>query len=379
MLGFSLSDEQCAWVDSARRFARDRLLPIAAECDKRGRFPCELLPEAHRLGLLNPTLPREYGGPGLGRLVNGLVMEQLSWACSGIATSLLGNSLPTLALTLAGSNEIKQKYLGQLAAEPVLASFCVTEPETGSDVAKLRTRLTEHSDTLVLQGEKAWITNATLARFFVVFATADPSRGQRGIGAVVVDRDSPGVSVALPEDKLGQRASETAAVRFADVRIPRCNLLCRPGEGFRLAMQVFVRARADIGAMATGLIARCLDECVGYAKRRITFGARLAQHEMVQSVLADMAMGLEATRLLYQKAAWQVDQDAPDSVLSSSAKAFGAEHAVRAASDAVQLFGARGYSRAWPIEKLLRDAKVLPIFEGTNEIQRLIIARHLTR
>jgi acyl-CoA dehydrogenase len=379
VLDFSLSHEQQAQVDVARRFAAERMLPLAVRCDREARFPAELLPEAHRLGLLNPTLPVQYGGPGLGRLVCGLVMEQLSWACSGLAASLLGNSLPTLALTLAGSDELKSRYLGQLGSEPSLGSFCVTEPEAGSDVARLRTCLTEHSDALVLNGSKAWITNATLARFFVVFATADPSRGQRGIAAVVVDRDSPGLIVGLPEDKLGQRASETASVRFEDVRVARQKLLARPGEGFKLAMQVFVRARADIGAMAAGLIARCLDECVGYTQQRVSFGAPLAQHQMVQTLLANMAMGLEATRLLYQKAAWHIDHNAPDPLLSSSAKAFGAEQAVSAASDAVQLFGARGYCRSWPVEKLLRDAKVLPIFEGTNEIQRMLIARHLTR
>jgi len=379
MLDFSLSDEQKALVDTARRFARERIIPIAAECDREARFPRDVFEAAHAIGLVNMTVPTEYGGAGLSELDNALVAEQLAYGCTGIQTSLLANTLAATPIALAGNEEQKQKYLGMLTANPVFASYCTTEPSGGSDVAGLRTTFTAHGDDFVLNGEKSWITNATLASFYVVFATSDPQKRHRGIASFIVERDTPGLRVGKHEDKMGQRASDTAALHFEDVRVPKQNLLAREGEGFRLAMETFNQTRPDIGAMATGLMQRCLDESVAYARERKTFGVAIGEHQLVQAMLAEMAIGIEGTRLLYQKAAYNLGQGVRDPLTSACAKAFGADRAMQTAIDAVQVFGGNGYVRDYPVEKLMRDAKVLQIYEGTSQIQRLVIARQLLK
>jgi acyl-CoA dehydrogenase len=379
MLDFSLSDEQKALVDTARRFARERIIPIAAECDREARFPRDVFEAAHAIGLVNMTVPPEYGGAGLSELDNALVAEQLAYGCTGIQTSLLANTLAATPIILAGNEEQKQKYLGMLTANPLFASYCTTEPSGGSDVAGMRTTFTADGDHFVLNGEKSWITNATLATFYVVFATSDPHKRHRGIAAFIVDRDTPGLRVGKHEDKLGQRASDTAVLHFEDVRVPKQNQLAPEGEGFRLAMETFNQTRPDIGAMATGLMQRCLDESVAYARQRKAFGVAIGEHQLVQAMLAEMAIGIEGTRLLYQKAAFNLGQGLRDPLTSSCAKAFGADRAMQTAIDAVQVFGGNGYVRDYPVEKLMRDAKVLQIYEGTSQIQRLVIARQLLK
>jgi acyl-CoA dehydrogenase len=266
-----------------------------------------------------------------------------------------------------------------LTASPVLASYCTTEPTGGSDVAGLKTTFDKHGDDYVLNGEKCWITNASFASFYVVFATENPEMRHKGIAAFIVDRDSEGLRVGAHEDKMGQRASDTAAIHFEDVVVPKSNLLAPAGAGFKLAMETFNQTRPDIGAMAVGLMQRCLDECLAYAKQRVTFGQPIIEHQMVQAMIADMAISTEATRLLYQKAAWNLDNGIRDPIVSSYAKAFGADAAMKTAVDAVQVFGGNGYVRDYPVEKLMRDAKVLQIYEGTSQIQRLVIARSLAR
>jgi acyl-CoA dehydrogenase len=266
-----------------------------------------------------------------------------------------------------------------LTSAPVFASYCTTEPTGGSDVAGMRTRFSAHGDDFVLNGEKCWITNASFASFYVVFATSDPEKRHRGIAAFIVDRDSEGLRVGKHEDKLGQRASDTAAVHFENVKVPKANLLAPEGQGFKLAMETFNQTRPDIGAMATGLMQRCLDESVAYAKERVTFGQPIIEHQMVQAMIADIAISTEATRLLYQKAAWNLDNGVRDPIVSAYAKAFGADRAMQSAIDAVQVLGGNGYVKDYPVEKLMRDAKVLQIYEGTSQIQRLVIARSLAR
>ncbi|HEX7450681.1 MAG TPA: acyl-CoA dehydrogenase family protein [Polyangiaceae bacterium] len=379
MLNFGLSDEQRALVDVAKRFARERIIPVAAECDRESRFPKDVFEAAHALGLVNMTVPTEYGGAGMGELDNALIAEQLAYGCTGIQTSLLANSLALTPIKLGGNDAQKKKYLGMLTAEPLFASYCTTEPSGGSDVAGLKTTFKVHGDDYVLNGEKCWITNASFASFYVVFATSDPSKRHRGIAAFIVDRDTPGLRVGKHEDKLGQRASDTAAVHFEDVKVPKANLLAVEGEGFKLAMETFNQTRPDIGAMATGLMQRCLDISVEYAKERKTFGVPISEHQLVQAMLAEMAIGAEATRLLYQKAAWNLDNGVRDPIVSSYAKAFGADKAMQTAIDAVQVFGGNGYVKDYPPEKLMRDAKVLQIYEGTSQIQRLVIARALVK
>src|SRR6187402_3841961 len=343
MLNFGLSDDQRALIDVAKRFTKERIIPIAAECDRESRFPKDVFVAAHELGLVNSSVPTEYGGPGMGELENALIAEQLAYGCTGIQTSMLPNTLALTPIKLGGNEEQKKKYLGMLTAEPLFASYCTTEPTGGSDVAGMRTTFKAVGDEYVLNGEKCWITNASLASFYVVFATSDPTKKHKGIAAFIVDRESPGLEVGKHEDKMGQRASDTAAVHFSDVKVSAQNLLAPEGEGFKLAMETFNQTRPDIGAMAAGLMQRCLDESVAYARERKAFGVAIGEHQLVQAMLAEMAIGAEATRLLYQKAAWNLDNGVRDPIISSYAKAFGADRAMQSAVDAVQVFGGNGY------------------------------------
>lgn len=379
MLNFQLSEEQEALREMARRFAKERIMPVSAECDREARFPKDVFEAGWELGLINPTVPEAYGGAGLSELENALIAEQLAYGCTGIQTSMLANTLALTPLLLAGSEQQKKKYLSMLVEAPLLASYCTTEPGGGSDVAGMTTRFEKQGDHYVLNGEKCWITNASFASFYVVFATEDPASRHKGIAAFIVDRKSDGLRVGHHEDKMGQRASDTATIHFENVAVPESNLLAKPGFGFKLAMETFNQTRPDIGAMATGLMQRCLDESVGYARERVTFGQPIIEHQMIQGMLADMAISIEATRLMYQKAAWNLGSGTRDPIVSSYAKAFGADQAMKTAIDAVQIFGGNGYVKDYPVEKLMRDAKVLQIYEGTSQIQRLVIARHLAR
>jgi len=377
MLNFHLSDEQKALIETARRFTKERIIPVAAECDRDSRFPMDVFRDAWELGLVNPTCPEEYGGAGLGELENAMLAEEFAYGCTGIQTSILANGLALTPIKLAGSEEQKKKYLGMLTSEPVMASYATSEPDAGSDVAGMKTRFKKVGDDYVLNGQKCWITNASHARFYVIFATADPALRHKGIAAFIVDRDTPGVRPGKKEDKLGQRASDTAVVHLDDVVVPKANLLAPEGQGFKLAMETFNQTRPDIGAASTGLMRRCLDESVAYAKERKAFGVPIGQHQLVQAMIAEMAIRVEATRLLYQKAAWNLDNGVRDPIVSSFAKAYGADAAMQTAIDAVQVFGGNGYVKEYPVEKLMRDAKVLQIYEGTSQIQRIVIARQL--
>lgn len=379
MLDFQLSEEQEALVQTARRFAEERIIPVAAEADHRAELPREVFEEAWQLGLVNPTVSEAYGGAGLTHLDNSLICEQLAFGCTGIQTSMLANTLALTPIQLAGTEQQKRKYLGKLTSEPCFASYCTTEPGAGSDVAGLKTHFSRVGDDFVLNGEKCWITNASLASFYVVFATADASKRHKGIAAFIVDRDTPGLRVGKHEDKLGQRASDTAAVHFEDVKLSKTQLLAPEGSGFKLAMETFNQTRPDIAAMATGLMQRCLEESVKYAKERKTFGVAIGEHQLVQAMLADMKIRIDATRLLYRRAAASLDRAGADPVESAIAKAFGADAAMQTATDAVQVFGGNGYVKDYPVEKLFRDAKLLQIYEGTSQIQRVVIARSLLK
>lgn len=377
MVDFSVSEEHKALIETARRFTKERIIPIAAECDRDSRFPMDVFREAWEIGLINPTVPAEYSGSGFGEYENTLITEELAYGCTGIQTSMLANGLALTPIKLAGSEEQKKKYLGMLTSEPVMASYATSEPDAGSDVAGLKTRFTQHGDDFVLNGQKCWITNANFARFYVIFATANPEARHKGIAAFIVDRDTPGLRVGKHEDKLGQRASDTAQVFLEDVKVPKENLLAPEGKGFKLAMETFNQTRPDIAAGATGLMRRCVDECVAYAKERKTFGVPIASHQLIQWMIAEMAIRVEATRLLYQKAAWNLDNGVRDPIVSSFSKAYGADSAMQTAVDAVQVFGGNGFVKEYPVEKLMRDAKVLQIYEGTSQIQRLVIAKQL--
>jgi len=377
VVDFSVSEEHKALIETARRFTKERIIPIAAECDRDSRFPMDVFREAWEIGLINPTVPAEYGGSGFGEYENTLITEELAYGCTGIQTSMLANGLALTPIKLAGSEEQKKKYLGLLTSEPVMASYATSEPDAGSDVAGLKTRFEQHGDDYVLNGQKCWITNASFARFYVIFATSNAESRHKGIAAFIVDRDTPGLRVGKHEDKLGQRASDTAQVFLEDVKVPKANLLAPEGKGFKLAMETFNQTRPDIAAGATGLMRRCVDECVAYAKERKTFGVPIASHQLIQWMIAEMAIRVEATRLLYQKAAWNLDNGVRDPIVSSFSKAYGADSAMQTAVDAVQVFGGNGFVKEYPVEKLMRDAKVLQIYEGTSQIQRLVIAKQL--
>lgn len=377
MLDFELSEEQKALVENVRAFVKDRIIPVAAECDENEKFPLDVFQAAFELGLSAPLIPEQYGGAELSEVDHVLLVEELAYGCTGIQTSITANTLCSTPLLIAGNEDQKKKYLGMLSSEPCFGAYAITEPAAGSDAAGIQTIARKHGDDWVLNGQKVFITNASFARWFIVFATVDPSQRHKGIMCFVVDRDWDGVSIGKKEKKLGQRASDTATVILEDVKVPAQNVLAGEGDGFKLAMQTFDRTRPDIGAAACGLMRRALDESVAYAQERKTFGTAIANHQMVQGMIANMAMKYEATRLLVHKAAWMIDQGSRNSLIASYSKAFGADSAMEVATDAVQVFGGNGYMREYPVEKLMRDAKILQIYEGTSQIQRMVIARNV--
>jgi acyl-CoA dehydrogenase len=376
-MDLSLTDVQEALVTTAREFTRKEIIPRAGHFDETGEFPRELLKRAWETGLMNVEIPEAYVGLGGSCLDNCLVQEEVSYGCAGINTSMAANSLGATPLLVAGTDEQKQKYLTRLTSELAFCAYCCSEPDAGSDVAGLRTRVTRHGDDYVLNGQKRWITNGGVASFYTVFATFDPAMKHRGIACFVVDADTPGVKAGRKENKMGQRASNTTDVIFEDVKLHRSQLVGAEDGGFKVAMKTFDRSRPWIAATAAGVIRRALDESRAYALERKTFGVPIAQHQAVQFMLAEMAISYEATRLLTHKAAWQVDAGDLSSITSSYAKAYGADAAMRATTDAVQIFGGYGYTKEYPVEKLMRDAKLLQIYEGTSQIQRVVIARSL--
>ena len=373
----SYTEEQQALVDTARKFAAEHIIPVAGEYDEKGEHPDEVFKAAWELGLMNVEVPEDYGGLGLSTLEGCLIAEQLAYGCAGISTSIMCNHLGLLPLMIAGTEEQKQKYLGWATEEFVFASYCCSEPEAGADVAGMRTRITKDGDGWILNGQKRWITNGGHASIYTGFATLDPSLRHKGITGFVMPSDMKGVSVGKKENKLGQRASNTVDVIFEDVKLGPENLLGEPGRGFAIAMETFDKSRPMIAASAAGLIGRCLDESVQYAKERKTFGVPIAQHQAIQFMIAELAMAHEATKLLYSKAAWEVDQGIRRTNTSAIAKAMGADMAMKAAVDAVQVFGGYGYTKEYPVEKLMRDAKLLQIYEGTSQIQRMVIAKNI--
>jgi acyl-CoA dehydrogenase len=381
MFDLTLTDEQNALIQTARDFARKEVAPAAGHLDEEGKFPTEICEKAFATGLMNFEIPEAYGGLGLSCLTHSLLLEEISWGCSGVNTTLAANMLGAMPLLVAGSEEQKKKYLGMLTAgdggKPVYASYACSEPDAGSDVAGMRSRYEKKGDGYVLTGQKRWITNGGVARWFTTFATADPKLKHKGISCFVVDANSPGVKIGKKENKMGQRSSLTNDIIYEDVFVPKANLVGEEGAGFKVAMRTFDRSRPWIAAGAAGVIRRSLDESRNYSLERKTFGVPIAQHQAVQFMLAEMAIAYETTRLLYMKAAWMIDSGKIDSIVSSYAKAYGADAAMRVATDAVQIFGGYGYTKEYPVEKLMRDAKLLQIYEGTSQIQRMVIARNL--
>jgi len=377
MPDFSLTPDQESLRDLARKFARNEMAPRAAEADRSGRFPEEVYRKAWELGLMNLNVPAEYGGSGLNLLDQCLIVEELARACGGMTTSIIANCLALEPVLLGGSPEQKQRILTPFCASYHLASFCLTEPGGGSDAGGLKTRARRSGSEYLLDGDKCFITNGPHASLYTVFATTDGSMRHKGISAFVVPRETPGLVVGKEEEKMGHRASSTSTVRFEEARVPETNRLGAEGEGFPLAMKTLDQTRTPIGALATGIAQCALDLAAGYSLKRHTFGKPIGEHQAIQIKLANMAQDVEAARLLTWFAAWTIDHGTAGSLESSIAKCFASDAAMRVADEAIQTFGGYGYMKDYPVEKLLRDAKLTQIYEGSNEIQRIVIAREL--
>lgn len=375
------TEEQVMLREMARDFARREIAPVAEHFDRANEFPWDVVRKAQQIGLTALNVPETYGGGGANVLEECIVGEELAWACSGISTAVTVNNLAALPIILAASDEQKKYWLGErLVDAQGLASYCVTEPGAGSNVVGISTRAVKRGDSYVLNGTKTFISNASHANFFVVFAVTDPDAGHRGLSIFAVDRNSPGVSVSGHFDKMGQRASDTAEVTFEDVEVPAAHRLGEEGQGFYTAMQVFDKSRPTVSAGAVGVHQRALDESTKYAAERQTFGVPIWQHQAVGHMIADMAINLEASRSLLYRAARAVDAGDKDKTrLAAMTKALCADNAMKACVDAVQVFGGYGYMREYPVEKLMRDVKVFQIYEGTSQIQRNIITRELFR
>jgi acyl-CoA dehydrogenase len=375
VVNFEPTPEQEALREMGHKFSANEIRPRAAEWDRDSVFPLELFRKAFDLGLMTGFIPEILGGQGLTMLDACILEEEISWGCSGVATSMNANSLALGPILLAGTVEQKRAFVQPFATEFRFASFCLTEPGAGSDAGGIATTARRDGDGYVLNGRKCFITNGAHASQYTVFASTDRSQGHRGLSAFVVPRETSGVSTGKKEDKMGQRASETSDVLFEDVRIPEPNRIGAEGEGFKIAMRTIDYARAGVAAMAVGVARAAYEHAAEYGRQRVQFGQPIAMNQAIYFLLADMATDIEAARLLTWKAAWLADQGKRNTKESSFAKAFAADLAMRAATDAVQIFGGYGYMKDYPVEKLMRDAKLLQIFEGTSQIQRMVIAK----
>ncbi len=379
-VSFALTEEQKMLQKMARDFTAAEITPVAADFDEHATFPEEIFHKARELGIVNMNIPAEYGGVGASPFEEVIVAEELAYGCTGISTSVSTNALGDLPILLAGNEKQKQYWLGErLVDKGEFVSYCVTEAGAGSNVVGIQTRAEKKGSSYLINGSKIFITNASHAHFFTVFAKTNPDAGHKGMTAFIIDRNSPGVKVGKKFDKMGQRASDTAEIVFENVEVPEENRIGEEGQGFYLAMKVFDYSRPGVAAAAVGLQRRALDESVKYAKQREAFGTPIYQHQAIGHKIADMAINYEASRLLTWQAAWQVEAGIVNSKVPAYAKAFAADMATKAAVDAVQVFGGYGFMKEYPVEKLLRDVKIFQIYEGTSEIQRNIIVRELFR
>jgi alkylation response protein AidB-like acyl-CoA dehydrogenase len=378
-MNFSLTPEQQQIQARARTFAQQEVAPLAREADERGEFPLHLVRRMGELGFLAGPIGPEYGGQGLDYLSFALVYEELGRADSSVRGFLAVHAgLVSLCIRDWGSPEQRRCYLPRLASGEWVGCYCLTEPNAGSDVASMETTVREEVDGYVLNGEKIWITNGNIADLAIVFATRATAARHRGICAFLVETDTPGLRrEPIEGQELGHRASDHARIIFEECRVPKDALLGELGQGFKVAMSALDHGRLGVAAGALGVAQACLDACVDFARTRRQFGRRIADFEMIQANLADMAADVEAARLLVYRAAWMKQQGLPTTKETSIAKLFATEVAVKAASDAVLIHGGRGYSNLYPVERYYRDIKGLQIYEGTSHIQRIVIAREL--
>ncbi len=375
-----VTGEQEALRRLAHEFAKKEIRPFAAQWEEAEEFPRdELADKAVAAGLWALAVPEEHGGVSLDAVTTCLINEELAWGCAGIATSIGGNALGSYPILLAGTQAQKEEFLRPLVEKGGMAAFALTEPNAGSDVSSLSTTARREGNEYVLKGNKCFITNGGLAEVYSVFASTDKRAGAKGISAFVVEKGTPGFALGKKEKKMGIRASDTTELIFDDVRIPEKNRLGEEGEGFKLAMQTLDISRPTVGAMAVGVARAAYEVAVQYAKERVQFGRKISAFQAIQFMLADMAIAIETARLLVLKAASLKDQGLPYTLESAMAKAYATDIAMQVTTDAVQVLGGYGYTREYPVEKWMRDAKIMQIYEGTNQIQRLVIANQILK
>jgi acyl-CoA dehydrogenase len=376
-MDFQLTDAQRALQETARKYAREAIRPKAAHYDETAEFPKEIIGKGFELGLLNMAIPEQYGGVGLSHLDQVIAAEELAWGCCGVATSMIANDLSLLPVTLAGTEEQKRRFLTPFTRSLKFASFALTEPGAGSDVAGMSTTARRDGDSYVLNGQKQFITNGGYADQFAVFATLDKSKRHKGICCLVMEGRPKGLTVGKHENKMGQRASNTVTLTFEDVRIPAANRIGPEGDGFRIAMETLDNSRPLTAMFAIGIARAAMEHAIDYSGQRQQFGKPIREFQAVQFMIADMAMNIHAARLLTYQSAWMLDTGQRNTLVSSYAKSFAADMAMKVTTDAVQVFGGYGYIKEYPVEKLMRDAKLVQIYEGTSQVQRLVIAREL--
>lgn len=373
-----LSEENREIQEMARDFAEAKIRPVSKEYDLKGETPLSVYKEAAGLGYTSLCIPEEFGGAGLGTFANILVAEEFARADAGFSVAVQASTLAMKPILLAGTKEQKQ-YAADALINGGMGSFCLTEPDAGSDAGAIRTKAVKKDGEYIITGRKCFITNAPHADFYVVFAKTEPDAGTKGISAFLVERGREGLSIGKHEDKMGIRLSTTADVILEEVHVPEDHLLGAEGKGFKLAMQTLDRTRLECAAMAAGLSQRAIDLSVDYAKTRVTFGKPIAKLQAIQFMLADMEIRNQAARSLVYQCAAMIDSGAVDGKMNALAKTFSSEAAMQNTLDAVQIFSGYGYSREYEVEKLMRDAKIFMIFEGTNQIQRTVIAGHLIK
>lgn len=378
-LDFKFSDEQLAIRAMTRDFVNNEIIPVSRMYDEEESFPTPIFNKLREYGLFNLAIPEEYGGPGVDKISQALIVEEVARGCAGISTSMEANSLSSYPILVGGSKELKKKYLTRLTDGGEFAAFALTEPQGGSDVLGTKTTIERVGDEYVINGEKCFITNASYAHFFVVLAKMKGGQGPNSFIAIVVERDTEGLSVGPKEKKMGLKASNTASVMFDNVRVPVCNRIGEEGEGFKIFMKALSYARPMVGAQSVGLAQGAYEEAVKFAKERKQFGTTISNFQAIQFMLADMAMNIEAARLLVYKAVYLLQEGTPSITNASFAKCFASDTAMKVATDAVQIHGGYGFIREYPVEKYFRDAKIQQIYEGTNQIQRVVIAKEILK
>jgi acyl-CoA dehydrogenase len=377
MISFELSDEQKALIDLAKQFGEKEMDPVAEHYDHSMEYPWPVIKKAFEVGLMNTHVPQEYGGLGLSVLDGVLIAEELASHCSGIYTAMEANGLAQAPVIVAGNDAQKKEFLAPMTEECSMAAYGVTEPGAGSDVQGIKTRAQKVGNDYVINGSKMWITNASVAKWFFVLAYTDPAAGVRGMTGFLVPANTPGIEVGKKEINMGQRCSDTRGISFTDVKVPEKYRLGKEGDGFKIAMAAFDHTRPPVAAGALGVARAAMQHAIRYAEERKTFGVPIYKHQAVAFMISEMAMNIEAGRHLVWRAAFEIDQGRRNTKFAAMAKAFCADMCNKVCTDAVQVFGGYGFNTEYPVEKLYRDSKIFQIYEGTSQIQRLIISKEI--